>query len=443
MSTLRLETYVPKAGVNKPKSRFGHFWNRLTRPASEPPYRPLPEYHIRVVTIKPGTTEYPLRVKLKTVDPRQAKYTALSYTWDLDDNVQSDAYHGPSGPTQVIAVGGSKVTITQNLFDALCQYRDTQSDVPVFVDALCIDFANNRERLAYTEIMGHIYARAASVIVWLGKKDKDSDEIMLIMRKLVNAIDWRKIDHADNYDFRDPYFFENIGMEAPSVRQWRKIHEFCLKRPFQRSWVFFELAASKQALFLWGEACMEYNFLIDFGTIVGMSGWLDDMRLQSFHSSSIGLTKMLGPVSKLRSIPPWHPKNRDHAVWMKDQYGLETEQQRAWKFFEILLESADAFGSQDPRDRVFAPLAYVRHVFGGKAVNKQWPRPDYRVSEVEVLRKFSTLIRQHTQEPSILESHYGLTVQQSNGSRDDPGRGRSDTQGRRRISNRRQSSSTR
>lgn len=432
MSTLRLETHVPKADVNKPKSRFGHFWNRLTRPVSEPPYRPLPEYHIRVVTIKPGTTEFPLRVKLKTVDPRQAKYTALSYTWDLDDNAQSEATHGPNGATQVIAVGGSKVTITQNLYDALCQYRDTQSDVPVFVDALCIDFMNNRERLAYGEIMGHIYARAASVIVWLGKKDKDSDEVMLIMRRLVNAIDWRKVGQAGNYDFRDPYFFERIGMETPTVRQWRKIHDFCHKRWFTRLWSFFELASSKQALFLWGEACMEYNFLIDFGMIIGMSGWLDDMRLQSTHSSSVGLTKMLGPIARLRTTPPWHPKSREHATWMKDEFGLDTEEQRAWKFFEILLQSSDAFGCRDPRDRIYAPLSFVRHVFGGKAINKQWPRPDYRVIEEEVIRAFSTLIHQHTREPSILESHYGIASQTSNSGKGDTGRGRSDTLGRRR-----------
>lgn len=421
---------MPKAGVNKTRSRIGHLWSKLTRPASEPPFRPLPEYHIRVVTIKPGTTQYPLRVKLKTIDPRQAKYTALSYTWDLDDSARSDATYGSKGATQIIAVGGSKLAVTQNLFDALCQYRDTQSDVPVFVDALCIDFNNNRERLAYLQIMGHIYANAASVIVWLGKKNKDSDDVMLIMRKLVNAIDWRKIGHADDYNFRDPNFFDNIGMEAPSLRQWRKIHDFCHIRWFTRYWSFFELAVSKQALFLWGEACMDYNFLIDFGMIIAMSGWLDDVRLQSFHNSAIGLTKMLGPIARLRTIPPWHPKNKEHATWMKQQYGIDTEQQRAWKFFEILLESADAFGCRDPRDRVYAPLAFVRNTFGGKAVNKQWPRPDYRLPSEEVLQNFSTLIHQHTQEFSILEDHYGLRGQRSHGSGEDNGRGRSSTQGR-------------
>jgi len=384
---------------------MGLIWDRLTKPAEEPPYKPLPEYHIRVIRIKPGTTQHPLRVKLKIVDPRKFKYIALSYTWDQDDIAQSDASYGPIGATQTILCGGTNVKVSQNLYDALCQIRDIQSDVPVFVDALCINFDDNRERTNYLEIMGHIYARAASVIVWLGRKDSHTDDIMLIMRKLVNAIDWRKIGDGSSYNFQDPHFFSNLGLEPLTIKQWGQIHAFCHMRWFGRYWAFFELALAKQALFLWGEACMEYNFLIDFGMILALSGWLDELRLSTTDDAdepTVGLTKMLGPVARLRSIPPWHPKHKDHAIWMRDSYGLVTEQQRAWKFFEIMLQSAEAFECRDARDKVYAPLAFARNLYGGKPVNKQWPRPDYGGSAVEVLRTFSNAIEQHTGQLSVL-----------------------------------------
>jgi len=386
---------------------MGLLWDRLTKPIGEPPYKPLPDYHIRVLKIKPGTSEHPLRVKLKVVDPRNFKYTALSYTWDYD-HTASDGSDLAGVATQELLCGGTPVRVGQNLYDALSQIRDVQSDVPVFADALCINFANNRERTAYIEIMGHIYARAASVVVWLGKKDRTSDETMLIMRRLVNSIDWRRIQgNANNYDFRDPQFFQHIGMEPLTLKQWRQIHDFCQKRWFTRYWAFFELALAKQALFLWGEACMEYSFLFDFGMILSLSGWLDDLRqkmgeIDGQEESVVGLTKMLGPVARLRSMPLWHPNHNGYRRWMMENYGLQSEEQQAWKFFEILLESSEAFKCRDQRDRVYAPLALARTVFAGKPINKQWPTPDYSRSTEHVLHEFSTLIRQYTGQSSIL-----------------------------------------
>lgn len=430
MSTLKLETHVPAAGVGKPKSRIGLIWDRLMKPVEEPPFKSLPEYHIRVLKIKPGTTEHALRAKLKVVDPRKSKYIALSYTWDLDET--DSALH-----SQTILVGGTNVSIKPNLYNALCQIRDSQSDVPIFVDALCIDLVNNQERADYIEIMGHIYARAASVIVWLGKKDKESDTIMLIMRKLVNAIDWRKMqrDGAPAYDFREPRFFQTLGIEPLTLQQWRQILDFCELRWFTRYWSFFELALAKNALFLWGEACMEYNFLLDFGMILGLSGWLDNLPTLEGgapEASTNALMKMLGPVSRLRSTPAWHPKSNEYTSWMRDSFELGSDQQRAWKFFEILLQSAEALECADQRDKVYAPLAYARHVFGGKSLNKQWPRPDYRLPVERVMNTFVDLIYQQTGQQSILATELKVPqeYQQLRAASRDGSRGRTGRQQR-------------
>lgn len=178
---------------------------------------------------------------------------------------------------------------------------------------------------------------------------------------------------------------------------------------------------------------MEYNFLIDFGMILGQSGWLDELQQGTSDDAiepAVGLTHMLGPVSRLRSTPPWHPKHADHATWMADNYGLETEEQRAWKFFEIMLQSAEAFECRDPRDKVYAPLAFARHLYGGKPVNKQWPRPDYRKPADEVLRTFSNAIEQHTRQRSILATTNEIQPPQSNQMADYEERGRSETRGR-------------
>lgn len=440
MSTLKLETFVPKAGVNKSKSKLGLAWDKLTKPVEEPPYRPLPEYYIRVAKIKPGTKDHPLRVKLKQIDPRTTKYIALSYTWDQDPspltgvttNSSADSQSTlpptsiPEKPkTTTLLCGGTPFRVRQNLYDALCQIRDVQCDVPVFVDALCIDFNNNAERTNYLEIMGHIYSRAASVIVYLGPKSSSTDSVLLIMRQLVNAIDWRRIEDPSNHDlqqaptynFRDPRFFQNLGMEPLNLKQWRAIHEFCHMRWFTRYWSFFELALAKNALFLWGESCMDYNFLHDFSMILMLSGWLDELRQVSTDNLSSstfdsetdpGLIKMLVPVAQLRSSPPWSPKSKEFDSWMRANHGLESETAQAWQFFEILLQYAEPFDCYNPRDKVYAPLTLARAVFAGKQMNKEWPTPDYLRSIGDVYADFAGPIARYTGKGSIIAGMEGF-----------------------------------
>lgn len=439
MSTSRLETFVPSAGVNKPKSKVGLVWDRLTKPAEEPPYRPLPEYYIRVAKIKPGTKDQPLRVKLKHIDPRSTKYIALSYTWDqnplpttdLSRNSSSDSQSTLPGTTPsdkpkttTLLCGGTPFRVRQNLYDALCQIRDVQCDVPIFVDALCINFNDNAERTKHLEIMGHIYSRAASVIVYLGPKSPGADSTIRIMRQLVNAINWRRIGDAFNgnsgysgtYNFRDPRFFQSIGMEPLTLRQWRAIRDFCHLRWFTRYWSFFELALAKNALFLWGEACMEYNFLIDFCMILTFSGWLDELHqistdnLSSSTFDSDGdaaLIKMLLPIARLRSSPQWSPKHKDFADWMRENHGLESEQAQAWQFFEILLQCAEPFECHNPLDKMYAPLTLARAIYAGKPMNKTWPTPDYQKSVAEVYGQFAGPIARETGSQSIITGMEG------------------------------------
>lgn len=440
MSTLKLETYIPKAGVNKPKSRMGLAWDRLTKPVEEPPYRPLPEYYIRVAKIKPGTKDHPLRVKLKHIDPRTTKYVALSYTWDQDPSPLTGSTTNSSSDSQstlpttsvpdkpkmtTLLCGGTPFRVRQNLYDALCQIRDVQCDVPIFVDALCINFNDNAERTSYLEIMGHIYSRAASVIVYLGPKSSHTDSILRIMRQLVNAINWRRIGNpftrdsnlTATYNFRDPRFFQNLGMQPLSLKQWRAIHDFCHMRWFTRYWSFFELALAKNALFLWGESCMDYNFLIDFSMILSLSGWLDEFQQISTDNLSsstfdsetdVGLIKMFVPVAQLRSSPPWSPKHKDYATWMHKNHGLDSETAQAWQFFEILLQYAEPFECYNPRDKVYAPLALARAAFGGTPTNKIWPTPDYSKSVAEVYADFAGPIARHTRNASIITGMEGF-----------------------------------
>lgn len=85
-------------------------------------------------------------------------YIALSYTWDR--NMQA----------KEIEVNGRLLTIGQNLWRFLHRYLLASESTRSFlwIDALCIDQANVRERNHQVKQMREIYAGANSVIVWLG-----------------------------------------------------------------------------------------------------------------------------------------------------------------------------------------------------------------------------------------------------------------------------------
>jgi hypothetical protein len=68
--------------------------------------------NIRLVKILPGQWSRKIRLKIFIGDWKTSKYEALSYVW------------GSQLSGRAISVGGSKFTITKNLYDALHYLRD-------------------------------------------------------------------------------------------------------------------------------------------------------------------------------------------------------------------------------------------------------------------------------------------------------------------------------
>lgn len=86
------------------------------------------------------------------------EYQALSYMWGDDtDKVK-------------ILLNGAEFRVTQNLFDALQFLRRVTDRRPVWIDAISINQADISERNRQLQMMPHIYFRACTVLVWLGKK---------------------------------------------------------------------------------------------------------------------------------------------------------------------------------------------------------------------------------------------------------------------------------
>lgn len=94
--------------------------------------------------------------------PQFCDYRALSYVW------------GDATKKRPITVDGLHFMITRNLYDFLVQARvPLQRVSPYWVDALCINQADNEEKAAQVNMMGDIYQNCWQCIVWLGKEERD------------------------------------------------------------------------------------------------------------------------------------------------------------------------------------------------------------------------------------------------------------------------------
>jgi hypothetical protein len=82
-------------------------------------------------------------------------FTALSYVW------------GSPGSDTIICQD-ILVPVTPNCYSALLHLRKKLGAYCIWVDAICIDQSNLKEREQQVTLMGEIYKGAEKVFIWLG-----------------------------------------------------------------------------------------------------------------------------------------------------------------------------------------------------------------------------------------------------------------------------------
>jgi hypothetical protein len=100
----------------------------------------------------------------------RSSYEALSYVWGCTDTVLS------------IFIGDEHLDVTPNLYAALLRLRDASFPRIIWIDAICINQADDEEKEYQIQFMANIYGRANRVVVWLGEMMDSSDEALEAIR---------------------------------------------------------------------------------------------------------------------------------------------------------------------------------------------------------------------------------------------------------------------
>jgi hypothetical protein len=190
---------------------------------SEPPddtfeYHDLEDPQTEIRLIKIHTQGKSISIRLEHFDLDNAPdYSALSYTW------------GNATPTREITVNRRQMSIRQNLYKFLRVFQAKHLHEWLWVDQICINQGNTKERNEQVQLMSEIYRNAFEVKIWLGPDD-----------------------HPDNRIFR-----ERIrGASASKSLKQNSLEDMFSKVYWSRLWVLQEMLLAKRRKIYYG-----YDFI--------------------------------------------------------------------------------------------------------------------------------------------------------------------------------------
>ena len=325
-------------------------------------FRSLPEQDsIRLLRLLPGESTASLQCELFSVRlSSKPVYRAISYVW------------GSRIPEATIQCGGETIIITKNCGHALRRLRDPIQPTTLWVDSICINQKDPKERGQQVKNMGTIYREASSVLIWLGPwhegdskavKDDISTFSDMIRLPLSQGLTLRQIlDRPLQSDVE-------ARLSARDFSAWKR---FWKLQYWTRTWVVQEVGLASKAVIVYGPDEID---------------WEDLMRASAWLSYS-GYLPSIPSGSSVRS--GWAGYNRHN----RTQFSTRGDDLASEITFLDCLDSARrGHEATDSRDMVYAFLAHPdAHEF----------TPDYFQGPEVVYYNFAVSCLAAHKNPSVL-----------------------------------------
>ncbi|RFN55300.1 hypothetical protein FIE12Z_553 [Fusarium flagelliforme] len=196
----------------------------------------------RLVRLERGTQPL-LRCSLfqAYLDDRESiiPYEALSYVW------------GSYTACYEIITDGKIMSITASLHDALIHLRQPNEDRILWIDALCIDQSNIKERSHQVNHMGEIYRKSHNVIVWLGYVSGDAVVMKTIVDEYTKQLpsgafeNWSRGDQRWRDQWQEAE--KSLGI-SDYTKVLNGLNMFTTNPWFTRVWVLQEVANARTAV---------------------------------------------------------------------------------------------------------------------------------------------------------------------------------------------------
>ncbi|RGP73998.1 het domain-containing [Fusarium sporotrichioides] len=170
------------------------------------------------------------------------KFDALSYMWGCDKAEQK------------ITLNGHEFSIRQNLWDALQYLRKHCHRRYYWIDAVCINQSDIDERNKQVRIMHHIYFRAQTVVVWLGKKYSGYEATLPHLRTLGhgNTGDGETTPESTPELSRTDVAVRNLAIDLCNDAYWKRL------------WIIQEIGLAQEIKVCFGNSAVEWKQFTHF-----------------------------------------------------------------------------------------------------------------------------------------------------------------------------------
>ena len=168
-------------------------------------------------------------------------YEALSYVWGQEED------------PEFIVLCESRFAITRNLAEALRYSRYTDRGRVLWVDAICINQCDGKEKEAQLLSMHWVYQSAKKVIAWLGLPDKFSRSAFstMTMTERLERHGWESVSAAGSVEI-------SKGVAVTEADAFAML----MDRPYwSRAWVVQEMMSAQSLVIQCGSDVVLYSTL--------------------------------------------------------------------------------------------------------------------------------------------------------------------------------------
>ncbi|KAL2040278.1 hypothetical protein N7G274_007181 [Stereocaulon virgatum] len=269
------------------------------KPSEEDRFRSLgPDDTIRLMELLPGAFDDEIRIMLHTTilsKEQIPEYEALSYTWgsqkdpvDVFIKPRVDDKRSKHG-SQPHRPDTSPLAVTQNLATALRHLRRPERKRTLWIDAICVNQQDLKERGHQVERMADVYRNADQVLVWLGPESDNSAWAIgtLLDLSLSIDVDWRALSMEPSSQGQSHW--ADGGEQLPyDDETWQAILHLLQRNWFRRLWIWQEVCLARRATVVcgyetiaWGNFCCAI-FCLRFKP---RSRWVQDALAPSISSA--------------------------------------------------------------------------------------------------------------------------------------------------------------
>ncbi|OCL05410.1 HET domain-containing protein [Glonium stellatum] len=292
-------------------------------------------------------------------------YFALSYCWG-----SAKKKHG-------ILCDSGRLSVTASLLQALQHLQRVFCNVPkqdpsakwFWIDQICINQEDLAERSQQVKLMGAIYSRSITTLIWLGPVYDSCSLAWSLIDKIYGVFREENPNAAYISDISLRLYSASghEGYQLPPWEDepWQHLRNMLRAPWFSRMWIIQEVAVSKQdPIILHGSQVYSWDRL----------GWAASwLRRAGFI--------------RLGHIP--------RTILNIDTISNLRRSKEPWKLHSLLISTSLKFQATDPRDKIYALLGLAAETSDGSA----WPEPlvpDYSRDTAQVYREVARfLIGEH------------------------------------------------